>query len=187
MKKIYIVVLIGLYGCSPAIRAYYDYDKNDHIQKYKTYAWEEEEKNESNVNALYYNELTDRRIKSSVNDLLRVKGYVLTERNSDLSLRYDIAMEERSVFWPDPDGYMYGDYFMRPRPNFFTYREGTLTIDFINTRNKNLVWHGWAVAAMEVVNYDTTGTDIWIRSAVTKILLNLPEAGRDTVPAVTFR
>ena len=131
--------------------------------------------------------MTDIRIISAVNDLLRVKGYKLTEGDADLSLRYYIEMEERSVFWPDPDGYMYGDYFMRPRPNVFMYREGTLSIDFINARSKNLVWHGWAVAAMEVVNYDNADTDILIRSAVTKILLNFPEAVRDSIPAVTFR
>jgi len=62
-----------------------------------------------------------------------------------------------------------------------------LTIDIVNAKNKNLVWSGWAVGAMEVVNYDTTNTDAVIRSAVTKILLNLPDAAIDTISAVTFR
>ena len=67
------------------------------------------------------------------------------------------------------------------------YRPGTLTIDFMNTKNNNLVWHGWAVAAMEVVNYDKTDTNALIRSAVTKIIQNLPEAEKDSFTAVTFR
>ncbi|GLU57344.1 DUF4136 domain-containing protein [Dyadobacter frigoris] len=187
MKKILIIALIGLYGCSPAIRAYYNYDKEDPIQKYKTFNWAAGKQTEANINPLYYNELTDGRIKRAANDLLQVKGYLLTDQDSDLSVRYHIEMEERSVFWPDPDGYMYGDYFMRPRSDVFTYRQGTLSIDFVNTKNRNLVWRGWAVAAMEVVNYDKTDTEVLIRSAVTKILQNLPEAERDSVPAVTFR
>lgn len=181
------MVLIGLYGCSPAIRAYYNYDKNDNIQKYRTYTWEVEKESGTNSNPLYYNQLRDGKIKSAVNDLLRVKGYMLTERDADLSMQYRIEIEERSIFWPDPDGYLYGDYYMRPRQDMFMYHQGTLIIDFMNTKNKNLVWHGWAVAAMEVVNYDTTDTDILIKSAVTKILLNLPEAVKDTVPIITFR
>jgi len=181
------MVLIGLYGCSPAIRAYYNYDKNNQIQKYKTFNWEIGKKAGLEISLLHDDKLTDRRIKSAVNDLLRLKGYLITEVDADLSLHYHIEMEERSIFWPDPDGYVYGNYFMRPRPDIFTYREGTLTIDIINAKTKNLVWRGWAVGAMEVVNYDTTHTDAVIRSAVTKILLNLPEAAIDTIPKVTFR
>lgn len=87
---------------------------------------------------------------------------------------------------PDPYGYMYGDYFMRPRSNIFTYGEGTLIFDLMNTKHKSLVWRGWAVAAMEVVLYDTKDTDVLIRSAVSKIFQNLPERGVDKDSTVTL-
>ena len=182
-----MLLIITLTGCSPAIRTYYDYDKEDNIQRYRTFAWEAESQTEIKSNPLYYSELNDKRIKAAASDLLRVKGYVMTDQNPDLTLHYHIVMEERSMLAPDPYGYMYGDYFMRPRSDIFSYREGTLIIDFMNPKNKTLVWRGWAVAAMEVVLYDTKDTDVLIRSAVAKILQNLPESRGDTDPTVTFR
>jgi len=95
------MVLIGLYGCSPAIRAYYYYDKDDQIQKYKTFNWEIEKKAGLEINLLYDDTLTDSKIKSAVNDLLRVKGYLISEVDADISLHYHVEMEERSIFWPD--------------------------------------------------------------------------------------
>ncbi|TLV02419.1 DUF4136 domain-containing protein [Dyadobacter luticola] len=186
MKKIVILILTGFYGCSPAIRSYYDFDKEDNVRKYITYAWGTEDLKEVKSNPLYYSELNDKRIRAAANDLLRVKGYILTDQDPDLTLHYHIVIEERSMLSPDPYGYMYGDYFMRPRSNIFTYREGTLIFDLMNTKHKSLVWRGWAVAAMEVVLYDTKDTDVLIRSAVSKIFQNLPERGVDKDSTVTL-
>ncbi|TDE08153.1 DUF4136 domain-containing protein [Dyadobacter psychrotolerans] len=186
MKKLCTVLLIGLYGCSPAIRAYFDYDKEDNIRNYKTFTWEEASQTEKNGNPLYYSELNDKRIRAAANDLMQAKGYVRSEQNPDLTLHYHIVMEERSMLAPDPYGYMYGDYFMRPRSDLFSYREGTLIIDFMRTKKQNLVWRGWAVAAMEVVLYDTKDTDILIRSAVAKIFQNFPESRGNVDLTVTF-
>lgn len=187
MRKIAILLFIGLYGCSPAIRAYYDFDKEDDIRKYTSFTWEGLDPKEMKSNPLYYSELNDKRIKAAANDLLRMKGYVLTGHDPELTLHYHIVMEERSILTPDPYGYMYGDYFMRPRSDIFNYREGTLIIDLMNTKTRSLVWRGWAVAAMEVVLYDTKDTDILIRSAVAKIFQNLPERTGEIHPTVTVR
>lgn len=186
MKKIAHFLIISMCGCSPAIRTYYDYDKQDNIQRYTTFAWQAENQTEIKINPLYYSELNDKRIKEAVNDLLKVKGYIITDKNPELVLHYHIVVDERSVLVPDPYGYMYGDYFMRPRSDIFTYREGTLILDFMNLKNKTLVWRGWAVAAMEVVLYDTKNTDILIRSAVSKILLNLPQSSGSIDSMITF-
>ena len=186
MKKLAISIVIFLGGCSPTIRTYFDYDKEDNIHSYGTFKWEAESPTEIRSNPLYYSELNDKRIKAAANDILKVKGYVLTEQNPDLTLHYHIVVEERSVLSPDPYGYMYGDYFMRPRSDVFTYREGTLILDFMNATSKTLVWRGWAVAAMEVVFYDTTDTDALIRSAVTKIFQNLPDSRKNVDSTVTF-
>ena len=187
MKKLAIFVSIWLFGCSPAIQVYYDSDKGDDIRKYRTFNWISERREDLNVNSLHDNQFTDRSVKMAVNDLLAIKGYLLTEREADLSIYYHIDTEERSVFLPDPYDYMYGDYFMRPRPDLFMYREGTLHINFVNTKSKKLVWHGWAVVAMEMVNSGPNDTDILFKSAVTKILLNLPDAVTDSVSIFTFR
>lgn len=176
MKKLIILIIIGLGGCSPVIRTYYDFDKEDDISKYKSFAWQDLDPKEMKSNPLYYNELNDKRIRVAANDLLQAKGYVFTDHNPELTLHYHIATEEHSVLVPDPNSYWYGDYFMHP--DIMNYREGTLIIDLMNTKTKSLVWRGWAVATMDAVLYDTKDNANLIRSAVTKILQNLPRRNR---------
>jgi hypothetical protein len=65
MKKVLIVSMIVLYGCSPEIRTYSDSDKEYPVQNYRTYQWARENKSERQSNPLCYNELTDKRIKGS--------------------------------------------------------------------------------------------------------------------------
>ncbi len=187
MKKLAMFLIICTGGCSPAIRTYYDYNSDDKIQTYRSYTWEAEKSERVVGNPLYYSKLNDNRIKAAANDLLKVKGYVLTEQDPDLTLDYHMVVEERSILLPDPYGYMYGDYFMRPRADFFTYREGTLIIDFMNTKKKTLVWRGWAVAPMEVVLYEAKDTEVLFRSALTKIFQNLPDSESAVDSTVTLR
>lgn len=175
--KYLLILLSGIvYACSPQIRTYSDYDRNYKIQDYKTFGWVNIPQKDDRASALYYNELNDKRIKNAVNDLLRSKGYVLTEKNPSLTIDYHIIVEEQSVLQPDAYGYFYGDSFMRPRNNIFYYREGTLILDFKKTETRELIWRGWAVAAMEVIFYDTKNIDAVIHSTVAKILLKFPDS-----------
>ena len=119
MKKVLIVSLIVLYGCSPEIRTYSDSDKEYPVQNYRTYQWARENKSEWQRNPLCYNELTDKRIKGAANDLLAVKGYMLSDSTAELTLHYDVAVEERSMLAPDPYGYFYGDWWMEPLTGCF--------------------------------------------------------------------
>jgi uncharacterized protein YceK len=187
MKKVFVAWVIFLYGCSPEIRTYSDSDKEYPVQNYRTYQWAQENEREWQSNPLYYNELTDKRIKGAVNDLLAVKGYVLSDSAAELSLHYHIVVEERSMLAPDPYGYFYGDWWMEPRENIFKYREGTLILDVVKTQTRHLIWRGWAVAAIEVVLYDVKNTDVIIKSAITKILMNFPESVGRTPDTVTVR
>jgi len=190
MKKKWMVALLmatGLYACSPQIRSYSDYDRDYKIQENTTYSWAAQNPVEWQSNPLYYNELTDKRIKSAVNDLLKVKGYVLADSAADLSIHYHIVVEDRSMLAPDPYGYFYGDYWMAQRSDIFKYREGTLILDFMKNNNKNLLWRGWAVAAIEVVIYESKNVDSIIRSAVAKILKDFPEATGNKGLEITFK
>lgn len=187
MKKL-IFLLAGISAaCSPEIRAYTDYDRDYDVAQFQTYCWANPHLTELEGYPLYYNELNDKRIKRAVDDLMAVRGYVRTDSSTELTLNYKISIEERSVFAPDPYGYMYGDYFMRPRQDIFKYREGTLVLNIVNSANQDLIWRGWAVGALEVMIYEGKDVDIVIKSAVAKILQNFPVSVKKRQLDVTTR
>lgn len=170
------LAILGIFfiGCSPQIRVYHDVDKSLPVSQYHTFRWAKADSAAWNLNPLYFNQLNDCRIKQAVNDLLTAKGYLLGADTSDLTLRYDIRIDEQSMLLPDPYGYLYGDYWMTPRDNLFRYREATLILDVWQAQASRLIWRGWAVAVIEVVFDDGKNPDVVIRSAVAKILDSFP-------------
>lgn len=182
------LAILGMFfiGCSPEIRVYHDVDKNAPVNQYHTFQWAKTDSVTWGDNPLYFNQLNDFLIKQAVNDLLIAKGYLLDQGTSDLTLRYDIRIDEQSMLLPDPYGYLYGDYWMMPRDHLFRYREATLIVDVWHSQTSKLIWRGWAVAAIEVVFDDGKSPDVVIRSAVAKILDAFPAhvAQRDTISSV---
>ncbi|PSL33817.1 DUF4136 domain-containing protein [Dyadobacter jiangsuensis] len=170
MRTLLALLTTIFIGCSPEMRVYHEIDSSRAVDQYHTFQWAKTDSAAWGVNPLYFNEWNDRRIKQAVNDLLGAKGYVLSREPSDLTLRYDIRVDEQSMLLPDPYGYLYGDYWMMPRDNLFRYREATLIIDVWHSQTRKLIWRGWAVAAIEVLFNDGKDPEVIIRSAVTKIL-----------------
>lgn len=169
------ISLLGLQlliACSPGMQVYTDYDRGYSIRNYTTYTWAEQHEIEAKNNPLYYNELTDKRIKNAVNEQLAIKGYRQTSDNPDLILHYHIVVEDRTEIQSDPYGY-YGPYWMHTRTYSYQYKLGTLIIDFMDAQNKNLLWRGWAVSVLNQ-EYTPDKTEVNIRLAVTNILEKLP-------------
>jgi len=174
MRTALALLGVMLMGCSPEIRVYHEVDKSNPVNQYKTFQWAKADSLFWEMNPLYFNELNDGRIKQAVHDLLIAKGYLPGRDTADLTLRYDIRVEEQSILLPDPYGYMYGDYWMMPRDNLFRYREATLVIDVRHSHSSKLIWRGWAVAAIEVVFDDGKKPEVVIRSVAAKILDEFP-------------
>ncbi|WP_439585629.1 DUF4136 domain-containing protein [Dyadobacter bucti] len=187
MKKLVYLLAILATACSPEIQTYSDYDKEFDVSQFRTYNWSKPLQADRERYPLYYNEITDQRIRSAVNDLLAIRGYVLTDSSAEFTLDYTITVEERSVFLPDPYGYMYWDYYMRSRPDVFNYREATLALDVSNASDGHLLWRGWAVGVLEVVVYESGEVEVAIRSAIAKILKDFPESAKNQSVDMTIK
>jgi hypothetical protein len=174
MKKLILLVAAVSVGCSPEIRTYFDYDHKNDVAQYQTYSWSKLHQADMEQYPLFYSELNDKRIRSSVDDLLKIRGYILKDSCAELTLHYAMNVEERSVLWPDPYGYMYGDYFMRPRSDIFKYREATLILGISKSPDSALIWRGWAVGVLEIIIDEGSDVDVAIKSAVAKILKDFP-------------
>jgi hypothetical protein len=173
--------LLLLAGCSPQIQVYTDYDPDYDLWTYKTFDWGPNIHIEEGKNPLHYNELNDKRIKSAVKDQLTARGFVLTSEKPDLILHYHIIVEDQSVVTPEPYGYYYSPYWMQMHTDVFTYREGTLIIDLMDTKTNNLVWRGWAKSAVDDVN-TSKKIDQLTKKAVAKIFHKFPKTSVVSTP-----
>jgi hypothetical protein len=173
MKRI-IGFLFILSSCSGIIVSS-DYDRDVNMKPYNTYAWAESKDIEAKNNPLYYNELSDKRIKTAVNKQLTKKGYVLSTENPHLILHYHILIEDHQELRNDPY-VLYGPYWMQPHVNYYRYNEGSLLIDFMEAKTNNLAWRGWASS---VLDFNHEMNEALIQEAVMRIIKVYPfEAGQ---------
>ena len=129
-------------GCS-SISTNYDYDRDADFGSYGTFAWYELPANAPTDarQAQQRNDLLDKRIKNAVSAELEKKGMTLVTNNPDVYLVYHTGIEDKVnvTDW----GYSYSDYYWGYGGRDITvtnYQQGTLIIDFIDAREKELVF-----------------------------------------------
>lgn len=150
MKKISILlcILIIAASCS-TLKVSSDFDRSADFSSYKTFGFIVYPENlpydrELSERALISisNELSDRGMKKSDNPDVFI----------DLKVRTGQSMTVASYIGDAPDfygyGYIYtwGQGFSTSSINFSSYADGTMFIDMIDARKKQLVWQGRGVA-----------------------------------------
>lgn len=174
MKRLLVILIpVLLAGCSPQIMVYSDHDPDYDVWTYQTFDWGHKINIEEGRNPLHYNELNDKRIKSAVEEEMYLRGYKLTSETPDLILHYHIVVDNQSVVTTEPYGYRYSQYWMRMETNIYPFREGTLILDLMDKKTSDLIWRGWAVAAVDQV--DLGKVDQLIRTAVSRIFKKYPK------------
>lgn len=174
MKFIFFALVFVVFNsCSPSIHVYSDYDKEADIANYRNYSWLSEQAIEAKgSNPLFYNELNDKRIKKAVDKQLLSKGFLLSTGDQPLTLHYHIIVEDKSLVVKEPEGYNYSNYWQNKKETVYTYQEGTLIVDLMDSKTKALVWRGWATGVIE--NEVTKNPEKAIDQAVKKIFRLFP-------------
>jgi hypothetical protein len=185
MKLILCLTLLCLAatlpGCSQQTAVNADYDTSADFSKYKTYAWLDEvlppDKIPENLGAP--NQITDRRIRTSLDEEMAAKGFTATASDPDLVIFYHVGVEEKVdvTDW----GYSYassGRYWGWNTRNVdtYNYQEGTLIVDFVDARSKVLVWRGYAQRVME--NITPEEADQVISDIVREVMTLYPPTGQ---------
>lgn len=128
-------------GCS-SLSVKHDYDREVDFTKYRNYGWMEKE---MPGDELETNPLIKKRVHTAVDATLASKGYKLTPPDeADFVVVIHAAIKERMRIqdwgrygWYDPWWGPYGG-----RVDVSYYEEGTLVIDIVDAREKELVWRG---------------------------------------------
>jgi hypothetical protein len=168
IKLFPILVLLILTSCG-SVSVYTDYDKNTTFDNYKTYAFLK-----SSVDKIEISDLDKKRILRSIDEAMTLKGFHKTE-NPDLLISIFTKEQERVDVFNNAGfgwGLGWGGPFWGMNYNSVsTSIEGVLFIDFIDTKNKELVWQGEGTGYL---TKDPTKKDERIKMFVDKILEKYP-------------
>jgi hypothetical protein len=164
------LLLLLLSACSNELRVYTDFDRSVSIQKLTSYDWLPVNQIEARNNPILLNELTDKRIKKAVEAQLEEKGYVRSETSAQMIIHYHIIVENKASVSTEPYGYNYGHYWLDKELDSYRYNEVTLILDFMDSRNCDLIWRGWAVSILD----EEAISEALINQAVAEIFQQFP-------------
>jgi hypothetical protein len=124
---------------------YSDYDKNIDFSQYKTYAF-----HRRGIDRLEISELDKKRILHAIDNELSKKGMTKSEK-PDLLIniltkeREQVDVTQYNSGWGYGWRYGWNPYLWGGRSYVSTSTEGTLYIDLIDAKKKELVWEGEGV------------------------------------------
>lgn len=173
LVTLFIVALTA--GCS-SISINHDWDRDAPFPDYKTYAWLEvvQETPKDAKAARQTSELLIQRIKRAVDTQLAAKGFTRDSENPDLLVMYHTGVQQKVnvTDWGYRYSYDYWGYGGR-NIDVYEYDEGTLIIDLIDFKAKELVWRGSGTRSVDS-HWTPEKADAVINDAVQKIFTKYP-------------
>ncbi|KIA87522.1 DUF4136 domain-containing protein [Flavobacterium sp. AED] len=144
IKLLPVVLLLIVASCS-SVKVYSDFDKNADFSQYKTYAF-----HRRGIDRVEVSELDKKRILHAIDNELSKKGMTKSE-TPDLLIniltkeREQVDVSQYNAGWGYGWGWGWNPYLWGGRTYVSTSTEGTLYIDLIDAKKKELVWEGEGV------------------------------------------
>ena len=162
--SVFFLVII-LASCS-SVRVNADYDKKANFTNYKTFAYLK-----SGIDKVEISDLDKKRILNSIEEVMISKGFTKSENPDILISIFTKERERVDVYQNYGFGWGWGPYWGMGYTNVMTSPEGTLFIDIIDAKTKELVWQG---EGSGYLTKDTEKKDARIKEFVTRILEQYP-------------
>ncbi|MDL2145326.1 MULTISPECIES: DUF4136 domain-containing protein [Flavobacterium] len=171
-KLVPVFLLLILASCS-TVSVYSDYDKNVNFASYKTYAFFK-----PGIDKVEISDLDKRRILRAIDDQMQAKGFTKSE-NPDLLVniftkaREQVNVNQFSAGWGYGWGWGWNPYMMYGgnQTTVSTSTEGTLFIDLIDAKKKEMIWQGEGVGTL---TKNVAKKDEKVAEFVSKILAQYP-------------
>lgn len=173
MKTIKILPLLFLFilsACS-SIRVNSDYDSRADFTQYKTYAF-----HKSGIDKVQISGLDKKRILRAIDNELSLKGMSKSE-NPDLLVniftkeREQIDVNQFNMGWGYGWGWGWNPYLWGGNTYVSSSTQGTLYIDLIDAKKKELIWEGEGIG---VLTENRRDKEKQINEFVAKILAQYP-------------
>lgn len=176
MKRITILLFLSLIlllsSCSSGIRVVSDFDKEVNFTGYSSYAFYK-----PSIDKVKVSDLDKRRILRAIDQELSKKGMTKSD-NPDIIIGLYTKEQERVDVYQNYHGYSWGWYPyydpFGPRSSITQTTEGTLFIDLLDAKSKNLIWQG--IGYSDLDGKDMEKKEVRIKEIVSKILEAYPPA-----------
>lgn len=165
IKLLSLLFIVTLTSCS-SVRVNADYDKKANFESYKTYAYLK-----SGVDKAEISDLDKKRILHSIDEVMTSKGFSKSDNPDILVSIFTQERERVNVYQNYGFGWGWGPWGGVGFSNVSSTPEGTLFIDFIDAKNKELIWQGQGTGYL-TENVDKK--DQRTKEFVSKILAQYP-------------
>jgi hypothetical protein len=127
-----------------------DYDRSFNFSNVKTFAFAVQRR--SATDPLANDSLNDGRIRSAMESQLIANGYRMDNGNADFAIVYHVTTKNKL----NVQDYSVGPprWFGRTDIRVNQYSEGTLLVDFIDTKTNQVIWRGSATGTLEMKGVD---------------------------------
>ena len=148
-----LVALVALSSCASAPETRADYDKTVDFAQYRSFAFFDK----VGTDEADYESLITRHLKASTRRELEARGYRYSESTPDLLVNFNASVTQQTRVHSAPMPFYGGGYYGYGYPGYYgfwggyyepyvdQYDEGTLKIDIVDARRKQLVWEGTTV------------------------------------------
>ncbi|RZL09937.1 MAG: DUF4136 domain-containing protein [Hymenobacter sp.] len=155
-----LALAFGLASCATSanVGVSSDFDHAVNFRAYKTWAWYPKQANDTEGGpAKGYESFTDQRIRDAVAKDLTAKGLTETATAPDVYVAYSVRVENKQQVSGYPYGgygYPYGGYGYGGFGGYpygggaYNYKAGTVIIDIVDARRKELAWRGTGQAQL---------------------------------------
>ncbi|NML66840.1 DUF4136 domain-containing protein [Hymenobacter sp. RP-2-7] len=156
-----LTLALGLGACTTAnVGVSSDFDHAVNFRAYKTWAWYPRQASDTEGGpARGYESFTDQRIRAALSKDLESKGLteVASNASPDVFVAYSVRVENKQNLSPGYGGfgypyygYGYGGFGGYPYGGgSYTYKAGTVIIDIVDARRKELAWRGTGQAQLD--------------------------------------
>ena len=172
-QSMFAALLLAVSSCA-TMSVSSDFDPTAEFSSYRTYAWGPADALPTGDPRLDDNPFFDSRVRSSVERQLAAKGLEkVSPGAADLLIHYHASIQEKvDVFGVDSEyGYEFGY-----ETQVHEYEQGTLLLDIVDVRTKQLIWRAWAQADVEGVIDDPDRMEKRIEKATREMLESFPRS-----------
>lgn len=169
-----VVAVMSLILCCSTMRVQVNYDKGVDFESYESFSFVRP-KHQQKGKAVVKNPLFSKDVMNEIRPILESKGFkeAETKEEADLFIHFYALMRQKHNYVPPT--YRVGrwgrTWVARPG-HMVRYKEGTLVIDIVDAKNKELVWQG---VGKGVLNRTQPGQHLI--QAVEEVLADFPPRG----------
>ena len=174
MKTIKIIIVSCFFiltSCS-SVHVTTDYDKKANFDNYKTFAY-----NKASFDKLEISDLDKKRILYAIDEVMPTRGFAKSESPDIIINAFTKERERKDVYnnfgwgFGGFGGFGWGGNFGMNFPMVVNSQEGTLYLDFVDAKTKELVWQGIGTGYL---TQNTDKKDARTKEFVSKILEQYP-------------